>query len=163
MKDSGYTTGYLSARRVNVDGDRICTEVDNLANATINHPQIASMRLRFSNSVISFAFSSGKTAIIWGGFNNSSGSVLKASLTVADPKRTPFTKIKLLYSNDSSGIFATDGDISDELSGSFCLGSHIIPVSSQSFCTMRYLALYLEKSASISLINIALDVVLLLN
>ena len=162
VKDAAYTTGYLSARRVNVDGDRIYTEVDNLTNATINHPQIVSIRLGFNNSVIGFAFSSGKTSIIWEGFNNLSGSVLKASLTVASPKRTPFTKIKLLYSNDTSGIFATEGDISDKLSGSFGVGSHIISVSSQTFTNMRYLTLYLKSSTSISLINIALSVVLII-
>ena len=135
--------------------------MDNLTNATISHPQIIKMRLGFNNSVIGFAFSSGKSAIIWGGFNNLNGSVLKASLTVSSPKTLPFTKIKLLYLNDSSGIFATDGDISDELSGSFGVGSHIIPVSSQKFTNMRYLALHLEGSSSISLINIALDIVLI--
>ena len=144
VKDSGYTSGYLSARRVNVAGERIYTEVNNLTNAIINHPQIISMRLGFNNSVIGFAFSSGKTAIIWGGFNNLNGSVLKASLTITEPKRTPFTKIKLLYSNDASGIFSTDGDISNELSGSFGLGSYIIPVGGQKFTKMRYIVLYLE-------------------
>ena len=59
-------------------------------------------------------------------------------------------------------FFFTDGDISDEIFGSFGVGSHVIPVSSQKFTNMRYLALYLEGSTSISLINIALDIVLTL-
>ena len=66
VKDSGYTSGYLSAQRVNVAGSRIYTKVDNLANATISHPQIIAMRLGFNNSAIGFAFSNGKSAIIWG-------------------------------------------------------------------------------------------------
>ena len=161
VKDSGYTTGYISMRRVNVDGDRIYTEVDNLTNATISHPQLIRMSLSYNNSAMGFAFSSGKTAIIWGGFNNLNRSVLKVSLKVGSQGH-PFTKIKLLYSNDTSRIFATDGDISDTLSGSFGTGSHIIPVSSQKFTNMQYMVLGLEGSSSLSSINIVLDIVLAL-
>ena len=105
VKDSGYTTRYLSARRVLVDGNRMLTEVDNLTNATISHPQIIHMRLGFNGNAMGFAFSNGKIAIIWGGFNELNGSVLKASLLVSASSSRTFSKIKLMHSDDASGIF----------------------------------------------------------
>lgn len=162
VKDSGYTTGYLSMRRVNIDGARIYSEVSNLSSITPTFPQPVKLSFSFNNIISTFAFSSGKSGIIWGGFNALSGSVLKATLTTSASATYPFTKIKLMYSNDTSGIFAADGDITDTLSGSFGNGSHIIPVSGQSFTNMRYLILSLVGSDRISRVNIRLDVVLLL-
>ena len=161
VKDASYTTGYVPMKVVNISGKRLNTDLTNLVGSTIKHPKIFTLRVSFNNSLLALAFSNGKSALIFGGFDSLSGSVLKASLFVGS-QANPFTKVKLMYSNQTS-IISTTGDISDEISGSFGKGSHNIPVSGQKFTDLRYLVLYFEASTSLSLLNISLDVVFIIN
>ena len=161
VKDASYTTGYVPMKVVNISGKRLNTDLTNLIGSTINHPKIFSLRLSFNNSSLAVAFSNGKAALIWGGFNNLSGSVLKASLSVGSQSH-PFTKVRLMYSNQNS-IISTTGDISNEITGTFGQGHHIIPVSAHKFTNLRYLVFYYEASTSLGLLNFSLDVVFIIN
>ena len=158
VKDASYTTKYVPMKKVRIGGSRLNTDLDSLLNATITHPKIFTIRLSFNNSTLAAAFSNGKSALVWGKFNSLSGSVLKASVSVGNQSH-PFTKLKLMYSNNSGDIIGTTGDISDEISGTFGQGQHIIPVSSQKFTNMTYLLLYFEVSPSLGALNFLLDTV----
>ena len=70
VKDASYTTGYVPMKVVNILGKRLNTDLTNLIGSTINHPKIFSIRVSVNSSSLALAFSNGKSAVIWGGFNS---------------------------------------------------------------------------------------------